>query len=353
VKGARRVFVTRRLPGPALERLARRAGLDVEIWPRREAPTPRALARACREAEGLLCLLSDRVDAALLAAAPRLRVISSYSVGVDHVDLEAATARGIPVGHTPGVLTETTAELALALLLAAARRIPEADRCVREGRWMEGWDPAGLLGRDLAGATLGVIGLGAIGRSLAARGRGLGMRVLGWSRGRRRVAGVEHASLGDLLARSDFVSVHVALAPQTRGLLGARELARMRRGAILVNTARGGIVDEAALARALRAGRLGAAALDVFAREPLPRTSPLLAAPNLILTPHIGSASVATRARMAELAVENLLAGLAGRPLPRCANPEALRRDSARGTRAAPRPARRGGAPGPRAGGPR
>ena len=353
MRGARRVFVTRRLPGPALERLARRPGLEVEIWPRREAPTPRALARACRDAEGLLCLLSDRVDAALLAAAPRLRVISSYSVGVDHVDLAAATARGIPVGHTPGVLTETTAELALALLLAAARRIPEADRRVRAGGWRQGWDPAGLLGRDLRGATLGVIGLGAIGRALAARGRALGMRVLGWSRSRRRVAGVEPAGLAELLARRDFVSVHVALAPQTRGLLGARELARMRPGAILVNTARGGIVDEAALARALRSGRLGGAALDVFAREPLPRSSPLLGAPNLVLTPHIGSASVATRARMAELAVENLLAGLAGRPLPRCANPEALRRGSARGTRAAPRPGRRGGARVPRAGGPR
>ena len=346
----RRVFVSRRLPGPALERLARRRGLRVEIWPRREAPGPRALARACRDAEGLLCLLSDRVDSALLAAAPRLRAISSYSVGLDHVDLAAATARGIPVGHTPGVLTETTAELALALLFAAARRVVEADRCVRAGAWTGSWDPSGLLGRDLRGATLGVIGLGAIGRALAARARALGMRVLGWSKSRRRVAGVEPVRLPELLARSELVSVHVALAAQTQGLLGARELARMRPGAILVNTSRGGVVDEAALARALRAGRLGGAALDVFAREPLPASSPLFAAPNLILTPHIGSASVATRARMAELAVENLLAGLAGRAMPRCANPEALRRGSARGTRGAARPKPRGGARGPRAG---
>jgi glyoxylate reductase len=351
VKRLRRVFVSRRLPGRALERLARGPGLDVEIWPRRQAPSPRALARACRDAEGLLCLLSDRVDAALLAAAPRLRAISSYSVGLDHVDLAAATARGIPVGHTPGVLTETTAELALALLLAAARRIPEADRCVREGRWAGSWDPSGLLGRDLQGATLGVIGLGPIGRAVAARARALGMRVLGWSRSGRRVPGVARASLDELLAGSDFVSIHVALAPETRRLLGAAELARMRPGAILVNTARGGIVDEEALARALHQGRLGGAALDVTEREPLPATSPLLAAPNLILTPHIGSASVATRARMAELAVENLLAGLAGRRMPCCANPELeLRRGSGRGTRAERRPARRGGARVPRAG---
>jgi glyoxylate reductase len=351
VKRSRRVFVSRRLPGAALARLAHRPGLDVEIWPRRQSPSPHALARACREAEGLLCLLSDRVDAALLAAAPRLRAISSYSVGLDHVDLAAATARGIPVGHTPGVLTETTAELALALLLAAARRIPEADRFVRDGRWTASWDPSGLLGRDLHGATLGVIGLGAIGRAVAARARALGMRVLGWSRSARPVAGVTPARLDDLLAGSDFVSVHVALAPSTRGLIGAAELARMRPGAILVNTARGGIVDEAALARALRRGRLGGAALDVFEREPLPATSALLAAPNLILTPHVGSASVATRARMAELAVENLLAGLAGRPMPCCANPEAeLRRGSGPGPRAGRRPARRGGARGRRAG---
>jgi glyoxylate reductase len=319
-----RVFVTRRLAGAALERLAR--DLDPEVWPRPEAPPRAALLDACREAEGLLCLLTDRVDAELLAAAPRLRAISSCSVGLDHVDLAAATARGIPVGFTPGVLTETTAELALGLLFAAARRIVEADRAVREGRWRQAWDPELLLGRDLAGSTLGVVGLGAIGRAVAVRARALGLRVLGFSRSRRAVAGVETVELAELLARSDFVSVHVALTPETRGLLGAEALAQLRPGAILVNTARGGIVDEAALVSALRSGRLAAAALDVFEREPLPAGSPLLVAPHLILTPHIGSASVATRARMAELAAENLLAALAGRPMLRCANPEAERR---------------------------
>jgi glyoxylate reductase len=316
-----RVFATRRLPGDALERLG--AAVDLEVWSADEAPTRETLLSRCRDAEGLLCLLTDRIDADLIASSPRLRAISSVSVGLDHVDLEAATARGIPVGHTPGVLTATTAELALGLLFAAARRIVEADRNLRAGRWTEAWGPSELLGRDLHGATLGVIGLGAIGRAVAERARALGMRVLGWSRSGRAAAGVERVELETLLERSDFVSVHVALTPGTRGLLGRQALARMRPGAILVNTARGGIVDEAALAEALRSGRLAGAALDVFDREPLPPASPLLGAPNAILTPHIGSATVATRLRMAELAVENLLAGLARRPMPRCANPEA------------------------------
>jgi len=314
------VFATRSLPGGALARLARRVSL--EVWPDPGAPEREALAAGARDAEGLLCLLTDRIDAALIEACPRLRVISSCSVGLDHVDLEAATRRGIPVGYTPGVLAETTADLAFALLLGAARRIVEADGFLREGRWTweHRWDPDGFLGRDVYGATLGVIGLGAIGRAVAARARGFGMRVLGWSRTPRELAGVEPAELPELLAAAQFVTVHVALTPETRGLLDAAALARMREDAILVNTARGGIVDEAALVAALRGGRLAAAALDVFAREPLDPASPLLDAPNLVLTPHIGSASVATRSRMAELAVENLVAGLEGRAMPRCAN---------------------------------
>jgi glyoxylate reductase len=298
------------------------------VWPGRDAPPPAALSRALADADGLVCMLTDRVDAALLARAPRLRAISSVSVGLDHVDLAAATARGIPVGHTPGVLTETTADLAFALLLAAARRVVEADRFVRDGRW-SAWQPDLLLGRDVHGATLGVVGLGAIGRAVARRARGFGMRVLAWSRTRRPLANlegqVEWAELPALLAAADFVSVHVALAPGTRGLLDAAAIARMKPGAILVNTARGGIVDEAALAAALREGRLAGAGLDVFAREPLERDSPLLGLPNVVLAPHVGSASVATRTRMAELAVENLLAALDGKPMPACANPEVQR----------------------------
>lgn len=310
------VFATRALPGGAFRRLAERA--ELRVWPGPGAPSPERLRAELGEAEGLLCLLTDRVDRALLAASPRLRVVSSCSVGLDHVDLAAAGERGIPVGHTPGVLTETTAELAFALLLAAARRVAEGDRFVRAGLWTaeRQWEPDLLLGRDLHGATLGVVGLGAIGRAVARRALAFGMRVLGVSRSRREMPGVTPASLDESLAESDFVSLHVPLGPETRQLLGRAELARMKPGAILVNTARGGLVDEAALVEALRSGQLSSAGLDVFAEEPLPPSSPLLGLPNVVLLPHIGSASIATRARMADLAVENLLAGLEGRPLP-------------------------------------
>jgi glyoxylate reductase len=322
MEGRPPVFVTRDLPGDALSRLAEAS--EMRLWRGAGAPAPGALQEGAREAEGLLCLLTDQIDASLLDACPRLRVVSSCSVGLDHVDLGEATRRGIPVGHTPGVLTETTAELAFALLLAAARRIPEADRFVREGHWTpaRSWEPDLLLGRDLHGARLGIVGLGAVGREVARRASGFGMRVLGWSRSPGEVPGVERVPFPDLLSASDFLSIHVALTPETRGLVGADEIARMPRGAILVNTARGGIVDEMALLAALESGRIAAAALDVFESEPLPAASPLRRAPNLILAPHIGSATIATRSRMADLAVENLLAGLQGRPMPACANPE-------------------------------
>lgn len=314
------VFVTRRLPGDALKRLSERA--LCRVWAGEGPPPHEDLLAAARDSEGLLCLLTDRIDAELIDASPRLRVVSSCSVGVDHIDLAAATRRAIPVGHTPGVLTETTADFAVALMFAAARRVVEADHFVRAGYWTEErrWDPDLLLGRDVAGATLGVVGLGETGQAMARRGCGLGMRVLGWSRRRRELEGVEFVEQRELLERSDFVSVHLALNRDTRGLLGSTQIMRMKEGAILVNTSRGGIVDENALAVALRSGRLAAAALDVFQHEPLPPDSPLLGVPNLILTPHIGSASVATRVRMAELAVDNLLAGLEGKPLPHSAN---------------------------------
>lgn len=318
-----RVFATRTLPDAVLEALAQRCELDV--WGERAAPAPEVLAARAAAAAGLLCLLTDRVDGRLLARCPRLRAVSSISVGVDHIDLAAATARRIPVGHTPGVLTETTADLAVALLLAAARRVGEAERLVRSGGW-RAWEPDLLLGTDVHGATLGLLGLGAIGRAVARRARGFGMTVLAWARTHRSLgdlAGeVNWVELPELLARSEFVSIHLPLSDATRGLLGARELAALRPGAILVNTARGGIVEEAALAEALRDGRLAAAGLDVFEREPLAPDSPLLALPNVVLTPHIGSASHATRLRMAELAARNLLAALAGERMPHCANPE-------------------------------
>jgi glyoxylate reductase len=319
--GRMRVYATRRLQGELPSDLGRRVRL--EHWPGPGAPPPEELRRQAASCDGLLCVLTDRIDRPLLEGAPQLRVVSSISVGVDHIDVAAAAELGIAVGNTPGVLAETTADLAFGLLLAAARRIPEADRFVRQGAWTpeRAWEPDLLVGRDVHGATLGVLGLGAIGQAVARRAAGFGMRVLGWSRSGRAVPGVVSVTLPALLAEADFVSIHVARAPETTGLLGGAEIAAMKRGAILVNTARGGIVDETALAAALVSGHLGGAALDVYAQEPLAPTSPLLDAPGLVLAPHIGSASAATRARMAALAVANLEAGLAGLPLPSAVEP--------------------------------
>lgn len=287
-----------------------------------EAPLDPATLRAeVGDAEGLLCVLTDRIDSAFIAAAPRLRVISTVSVGVDHIDLDAARERGISVGNTPGVLTETTAELTLALILAASRRIAEADRFVRAGNWRpeQPWSPDMLLGVDLAGATLGIVGLGAIGEAVAVRARAFGMRVIAWSRTPRQVDGVEFVPLEALLAEADVVSLHVALTPETHHLIDAAALSRMKPEAVLVNTARGPVVDEAALAAALGDGRLAGVGLDVFETEPLSPHSPLLGFDRVVVAPHIGSASVRTRRRMASLAVENLRAGLVGEPLPHSA----------------------------------
>jgi glyoxylate reductase len=298
-----RVFVTRELPFPALDRL--RAAHDVEVWPGRLPPAPDALRAAAAEADGLLTMLTDRVDAHLLDAAPRLRAVANLAVGTDNVDLEAAASRGIAVGRTPDVLTDATADLAFALLLAAARRLPQRAAAVRAGDWVT-WEPAADLGADVTGATLGVVGWGRIGQAVARRAAGFGMEVI-------------HARpvpLDELLARADFVSLHVPLGPSTRHLIDAAALARMKPTAVLVNTARGGIVDQAALARSLHAGEIAGAALDVTDPEPLPSDDPLLDAPNVLVVPHIGSATVRTRSRMADLAVENLLAALAGAPMP-------------------------------------
>jgi len=316
------IYVTHELPGERIAELGQHC--DMACWPGPGLLPPGTLRAEVTAADGLVCLLTDRIDAALIDTAPRLRFVSSVSVGLDHVDLAAATARGIPVGHTPGVLVDATADTAFALLLAAARRVAEADAWVRAGHWRpeNAWSPDFFLGRDLAGATLGLVGLGAIGQAVARRAAAFGMRVVGWNRSPRDITGVESLSLAAVLAASDFVSVHVALTPETRGLLDAGRLAQMRRGAILINTARGGIVDEAALAEALASGRLGGAGLDVYAREPLPADSPLLGAPNTVLAPHIGSATALTRRRMADLAADNALAALRGERMPHCANPE-------------------------------
>ena len=301
-----RVFVTRRLPGGALERLA--AEHDVEVWPQQMPPAREELLARAPELDGLLSLLTDAVDAELIAAAPRLKAISNYAVGVDNVDLEAAAARGIPVGNTPDVLTDTTADLAVALMLGISRHLVEGDAYVRRGEWRT-WETGLLLGHDLHGSTVGIVGFGRIGQAVARRLEGFGCEILHTSRS-------GGAPLNELLERADFVTLHSPLTAETRGLIGDEALARMKPTAYLVNTARGPIVDSEALGSALRAGRIAGAALDVTDPEPLPGGHPLLDAPNLLVLPHLGSATEATRARMADMAVDNLLAGLAGEPMP-------------------------------------
>jgi glyoxylate reductase len=301
-----RVFVTRRLPGGALDRLA--AEHEVEVWPEQMPPGRNELLARAPELDGLLSLLTDPVDAELIEAAPRLRAISNYAVGVDNVDIEAAAARGIPVGNTPDVLTDTTADLAVALMLGISRHLVEGDAYVRRGEWRT-WETGLLLGHDLHGSTVGIVGFGRIGQAVGRRLEGFGCEIV-------HTSSSEGVPLEELLERSDFVTLHSPLTADTHGLIGDAALARMKPTAYLVNTARGPIVDSEALGRALQAGRLAGAALDVTDPEPLPGGHPLLDAPNLLVLPHLGSATEATRARMADMAVDNLLAGLAGEAMP-------------------------------------
>lgn len=311
-----RCFVTRRLPGPALDRL--RAVHETNVWQGRLPLTPAELAQNAKDAEGLLTLLTDRVDEQLLDQLPKLRAISNYAVGYDNVDLDAATRRGIPVGHTPDVLTDATADLTFALMLAAARRLPEAISAAEQGDWVT-WEPAMFLGHEVYGATLGIIGLGRIGRAVAERAEGFSMRVITASARNGLSEPVKN-----LLIESDFVSLHCPLTPETHHLINAAALELMGPESILINTARGPIVDPNALKNALDKGQIAAAALDVTEPEPLPAGDPLLKTPNLIITPHIGSATRAAREKMADLAVDNLLAALEGRPMPHQANTLAL-----------------------------
>lgn len=320
-----KVFVTRIIPAGGLDRV--RESCQADVWTG-ELPPPRdLLLERVRGVDGLLALLTDRVDAELLdAAGPGLKVISNFAVGYDNVDVPQATARGIPVGNTPGVLTETTADLAFALLMAAARRVVEGADYVRAGEWHT-WGPTLLLGYDVYGATLGIVGLGRIGRALARRAAGFEMRVLYYDpfcdAGKGAAQGAEvRCTLDELLAESDFISLHVPLTAATHHLIGARALAQVKPSAVLVNTSRGPVVDPDALYDALASGQLAYAALDVTEPEPLPAGHKLLTLPNCLVVPHIASASHATRTRMAHMAADNLLAGLRGTRLPHCVNPE-------------------------------
>ncbi len=317
-----KVFVTREMPAAALDRLSEHC--QMEVWDAFLPPDYDVILKKMGDLSGLLCLLTDRIDARLMDAAPNLKVISNMAVGYDNIDVAAANERRIPVGNTPGVLTETTADFAFALLMAVARRIPEGRQYVQDGKWLT-WHPTVLSGQDVFGATLGIIGSGRIGAAVARRAQGFNMRILVNSLESEediRQLGGEKVSLDQLLVESDFVSLHVPLTDETHHLISERELALMKPTSILINTARGSVLDPKALYAALKNGQILAAGLDVTDPEPIPLDDPLLSLDNCLVVPHIASASVATRAKMAEMAVDNVIAGLLGEPLPTCVNPE-------------------------------
>jgi len=324
-----RVFVARRIPDDGLQPVSQ--ACEAEIWPD-ELPPPRdLLLRSIAGCDGVLTLLTDRVDAEFFdAAGPQLKVVSNYAVGFDNIDIPEATRRKVPVGNTPGVLTDTTADLAFALLMAAGRRVAEGDRYVRQGRWKT-WGPMLLLGHDVHGSTLGIVGFGRIGQALARRALGFGMQILYHDVNRLPPEVEEPLSatfvpLDELLARSDFVSLHVNLTPDTEHLMNAERLRQMKPTGVLVNTSRGPVVDHDALFEALRDGVIFAAGLDVTEPEPLPPSHPLLTLDSCLVVPHIASASRATRGKMAEMAAANLLAGVRGERLPTPVNPEVYER---------------------------
>jgi glyoxylate reductase len=321
-----KVYVTRKVPEQALEIL--RSVATVSVWDREDVPPPRqVILRELAQADGVFSLLTDRIDAEVMAAAPRLKVISNFAVGFDNVDIPAATKRGIVVTHTPDVLTETVADFTICLMLAAARRLVEADRYTRDGKWKT-WEPLLLAGQDIHHATLGLIGLGRIGAAVARRAQGFGMRVLYYDVVRREdlesSLSITYRSLDDVLRDSDVISVHVPLSEQTRHLIGRAQFALMKNTAVFVNTSRGPVVDQRALAEALTSRRIFAAGIDVFEQEPVSSDDPLLKLDNVIVVPHIASASIPTRIRMATLAAENLVAVLQGKRPPNPVNPEVL-----------------------------
>jgi glyoxylate reductase len=330
-----RVFVTRLIPEKGIE-IARREA-EVEIWPDPLPPAYEVLVGKAKGKDALLCLLTDRIDAGFMdAAGPRLRVISQMAVGYDNIDVPAATARGIPIGNTPGVLTDTTADFAWALLMAAARRVVEGDKFARAGKWKT-WGPVDFLGPDITGATLGIVGFGRIGQGLAKRAQGFDMRILYFDIRRHFEAEQKYAAhftdLNILLGESDFVSLHTTLSQDTHHLMDDAHLRMMKPGSILINTARGPVVDPDALYRALSSGPLSYAALDVTEPEPINPDSPLLTLDNIIIAPHIASASFQTRNRMAAMAAANLIAGLRGERLPNCVNPQVYEGKSEAGSK--------------------
>jgi glyoxylate reductase len=320
-----KVFLTRIIPEKGLKLVTEFC--QAEVWEADLPPSHAEILKRVRGVNGLLCLLTDRIDGEIMeAAGPDLRVISNHAVGFDNIDLQEATRRGIPVGNTPGILTESTADFAFALLMAAARKVVEGDRFVRLGKWKT-WGPSLLLGVDIHEATLGIVGFGRIGKALAKRASGFNMRVIFYDPHHSPDTmfgdpSAQPVGFETLLRESDFISIHTPLNVETRYMFDQEAFAKMKPSAILVNTARGAVVDPSALYEALKSGRIAYAALDVTEPEPIPENSPLLELENLIITPHIASASRVTREKMATMAAENLLAGVNSEPLPYCVNPE-------------------------------
>ncbi|MGJ3238577.1 MAG: 2-hydroxyacid dehydrogenase [Anaerolineae bacterium] len=319
-----KVFVTRRLPQAGMDMIE--SAFDVDVWEGDMPPPYETLLERVTGVDGLLCLLTDKIDGQLMdAAGEQLKVISQMAVGVDNVDIAAATERGIPVGNTPGVLTDATADLTWALLTGAARRVVESDKFTRSGEWKT-WLPMGLLGADIGGATLGIVGFGRIGQAVARRALGFNMRILYYNQGKSypeldKELNAKSVDLKTLLAESDYVSLHTPLTDNTYHLISSDELKQMKSSAILINTARGGVVDPTALYHALIDGEIAYAGLDVTEPEPINMDSPLLELDNIIILPHIGSASISARTKMATMSADNLIAGIRGDTLPNCVNP--------------------------------
>ena len=319
-----RVYVTRQIFPDALDLIEKTA--ELELWPDEEPPSPEQLREAMADVEGAIINVMDRIDAPLLDAAPKLRVLSQVAAGLDNIDIPEATKREILVGYTPGVLAKSTADLAFALLLAVARRVVESDKWVREGNWKISHHPMFWLGSEVNGSTLGILGLGGIGLETAKRGLGFEMKIIYHSRTRKPELeaeyGFKYATLNRVLAQSDFLSIHVPLTPETNRFIGEKQLKKMKSTAILINLSRGPVVDTDALYKALTEGWIAGAGLDVFDPEPVPADHPLLGLDNVVVLPHIGSASNRSRRDMHLLAARNLVAGLKGERLEESANPE-------------------------------
>jgi glyoxylate reductase len=323
-----RIAMTRKIPAVALETLE--AVAEVNVWPEQLPPSSEKLVELVSGCDGVVSTLNDRIDAEFLDQVPQLKVVSNFAVGFDNIDVDACTQRGVAVCITPDVLTDTTADFAFALLMAAARRVSESHQSIPRGEWKT-WEPLGYLGQDVHGATLGIVGMGRIGTAMAKRATGFDMSVIYTDASPNQYAEQEldakMVDFDELLIRSDFISIHVPLTPQTKHLFGNAEFAKMKNSAVLVNTARGPVVDTDALVDALNSGEIWGAGLDVTDPEPLPADHPLLKVDKAVVCPHIASASEVTRARMAQLAADNAKAVLSGTEPPRCLNPEVLTRD--------------------------